>query len=227
MSFITHDPSTQLESNLSKKDEMIAAKDRRIAALEKSDTLKSTTSRNAALYEYLQQAVANEPSQGTLGETIEVSDDSCDAVSEGSFGSLGLSFLRQDSSRDEDSTVDGRWNVPFDDDNEDDLVPKPSIGEGLSRTIALTDIRKPITKSDDVDSLEKTRDRATSPIRPVAVRSSILPFRPEVSPIVQAGRSGVLRVDSAGSDKENIGPMRKNQSAYKYALSQGLGRPCR
>ena len=59
------------------------------------------------------------------GATNEVPDNSCVVESGGSFGSLGVNFLSNDLSQDEDSTAaeesDGRWNIPFDDENEDAL----------------------------------------------------------------------------------------------------------
>jgi hypothetical protein len=182
------------------------------------------------LHQYVQQTVAN---RNTNDATVEVSDDSCDVESEGSFGSLGLSFFRRDSSNDEDSTVaeesDGRWNIPFDDTNEDDLVPKSLVGETLPRVAALSDVGfKSIADGGDASSLADglASMHVTSPLKPIAVRGGPMPFRAELSPIiVQAERRGLSRVDSNGCEKENVDPIRKRLSADKCTL--GVGRPCR
>lgn len=212
----------QLETNISKKDEIIAAKDRRIAALEAIDSSTPSIDHNTALHQYVQQKVTSEPPKSAN----EVSDDSCDAESQISFSSLGLSFLRQDSSRDEDDSAgeeeaDGRWNIPFDEKNEDDLVPKSKGDTLLPHANALGDI--------GFKSIEdgKASDIADGfPARPMAVRG-VVSFRLGVSPIAPAARRGLSRVDSNGSEKENVDPIHKRLSTEKCIPSQGFGSPCR
>ena len=230
---------SQLESNLSKKDEIIAAKDRRIAALEAVRVpAASSTDCNTDVHQYIKESVvssgASIQNNKTKDAANEVSDESCDAESEGSFGSLGLSFLRHDSSQEEDSDAaeeppDGRWNVPFDETNEDDLVPKPATtGKVLSQAGALKDIGfKSICGDFEdhasfglVDGLAAMR--VSSPIR-----HGTLPFRSGISPIVQAVRLGLSRTDSHESDKENVDPILKRLSADKCTLAQEFGSPCR
>ena len=167
------------------------------------------------------------------GVTNEVSDDSCDVESGGSFGSLGVSFLSNDSSQDEGSTAaedsDGRWNIPFDDENEDSLMPKSSMGE-LRHATALRDIGfRPVTDSSEVLTLADglAGMQVTSTVKPMAVRSGTLPFRPGFSPILPTARRGLTRVDSDGSDKENIDPLYKRLSGDKCTLSVRFGSPCR
>jgi hypothetical protein len=221
----------KLETSISKKDEIIAAKDRKIAALEAIDSSTQSLNRGTALHQYVQQTVASAP----IKSANEVSDDSCDAESHISIGSLGLSFLRQDSSRDEDDSTgedgdDGRWNIPFDDTNEDDLVPK-SADHALPLANALRDIG--FKSIEDVDTSDIAEEMATlavssSPAKPTAARGvSVVPFRLGVSPIVPTARRGITRVDSNGSEKENVDPIRKRLSIEKCS-SQGFGSsPCR
>ena len=220
---------SQLESNLSKKDEIIAAKDSRIAALEAVQvSAASSTDCKTALHRY--GASIQNGNNKTNDAANEVSDESCDAES-GSFGSLGLSFLRHDSSRDDDSDAaeespDGRWNVPFDETNEDDLVPKSSTGEVLSHATALKDIGFQSISGDVEDQASSglldglAAMHVSSPSRPDIFRSGI-------SPIVRTARLGLSRTDSHGSDKENIDPILKRLSADKCTLAQGFGSPCR
>lgn len=229
-----HPPLFQLESNLSKKDEVIAAKDRRIAALEAVQSPTPSSSHKPTLQQYVQQTVET-GLKDDEGVANEVSDESCDVQSESSFGSLGLSFLRNDMSQDENSSAveesDGRWNIPFDDENEETLMPKSSVVE-LRHTTALSDIGfRPVTESSSevsklVDGLAGMQ--VTSPIKPVAVRGGNLPFRPGFSPILQTARRGLLtRIDSNGSEKENVDPVFKRLSADKCTLSGELSSPCR
>lgn len=217
----------QLESDLVKKDDIIAAKDRRIAALEALD--KSSAGRTTVLHPTIHSKAANEPNK-----SVQVSDDSCDVESDGSFGSLGLSFLRNSSTEDSQDNdtprtteSDGRWNIPFDDSNEDDLVPKSSVDEVFRHPTALNDIGfKPIadsTTSNDASGIENGfAALQITPTRPVAVRGTFPFHHPGISPIVQAVRCGLSK-DEAESDKENIDPVRKP----KVRLSEEFGSPCR
>lgn len=197
--------------------------------MEAIDSSTQCLHRSTALHQYVQQTVASAPTKSAN----EVSDDSCDAESHISFGSLGLSFLRRESSsRDEDDSTgddgdDGRWNIPFDDTNEDDLVPK-SADHALPLANALRDIG--FKSIEDVDTSDIADGMATlavsSPAKPTAARS-VLPFRLGVSPIVPTARRGIQRVDSNGSEKENVDPIRKRLSIEKCS-SQGFGSsPCR
>lgn len=222
---------SQLESNLSKKDEIIAAKDRRIAALEAVRVpAASSTDCNTDVHQYIKESVvssgASIQNNKTKDAANEVSDESCDAESEGSFGSLGLSFLRHDSSQEEDSDAaeeppDGRWNVPFDETNEDDLsVPYLA---GALKDIGFKSICGDFEDHASfglVDGLAAMR--VSSPIR-----HGTLPFRSGISPIVQAVRLGLSRTDSHESDKENVDPILKRLSADKCTLAQEFGSPCR
>lgn len=217
---------SQLESNLSEKDEIIAAKDRRIAALEAVQvSAASSTDYKTALHQY--GASIQNRNNKTNDAANEVSDESCDAES----GSFGLCFLRHDSSQDEDSDAaeespDGRWNVPFDETNEDDLVPKSSMGEVLSHATALKDIGFQSIGGDVEDQASSglvdglAAMHVSSPSRPDIFRSGI-------SPIVRAARLGLSRTDSHESDKENVDPIIKRLSADKCTLAQGFGSPCR
>lgn len=233
----TSQSTPQLETNLSKKDEIIAAKDRRIAALETLDS-SAPTNRTAALHQYIQQTFSSGPAKSSANE---VSDDSCDTESQVSFGSLGLSFLRHDSSQDEDDSAEGdtgggRWNIPFDDSNEEDLVPKTSFGDVLPHATALSDVGfKSLADGSDTGDASGLADGlavlcVSSPIKPIATRGAAvatLPFRASVSPIKQPARRGLARMDSNGSEKENVDPIRKRLSADKCTLSQEFGSPCR
>jgi hypothetical protein len=234
-SFIISRIYSQLETDLVKKDDIIAAQDRRIAALEGTDasTINKPTatpdvhSTNGQLYP---------KNASTPNKSVHVSDDSCETESDDSFTSLGVGLLTRDSQDDEflgASQSDGRWNIPFDDSSDDDLVPKSSMGKAHPHATALNDICfKPIKDGGVETGISGFADgfaaMSVTPIRPVAIACS-LPFRQrEISPILETVTRGLSRVDSDGSDKENIDPAcSKKLTAETCNLSLRFNSPCR
>ncbi|KAL3802214.1 hypothetical protein HJC23_001758 [Cyclotella cryptica] len=232
----------QLESDLAKKDCIIAARDRKIAALQGSDA--STIRKPAAiamedgrstncLSPCLHPRYASTPNK-----SVHVSDESCETESDDSFSSLGVSLLEPDSKGDEllgSFQSNGRWNIPFDDSSDDDLVPKSSMDKANPRPTTLNDICfKPIKNGGVDNDISDVADgfaaMGVTPVRPAAIPAYTLPFRHTgISPILHPVRRGLSRVDSDGSDKENIDPMctSKKLTAETCNLSQGFSSPCR
>ena len=137
---------------MAKKDELLAAKDRRIDTLEYKVTVaKNATSvapvfRARARYRVVTPtALHGDRNQSVASTPNQVSDDSGEVEPE-SQGSLShrLSHISQAHSSDEDSTMehttsDGRWNIPFDGSVED-LTAKSPSGMGTVHGNALKEI---------------------------------------------------------------------------------------
>ncbi|KAL7520530.1 hypothetical protein ACHAWX_005251 [Stephanocyclus meneghinianus] len=229
----------QLETDLVKKDGIIAAQDRRIAALEglNASTINKPTATPDVRATNCSCPHLHPKNASTPNKSVHVSDDSCETDSDESFASLGLGLLTRDSQDDDflgASQSDGRWNIPFDDSCDDDLIPKSSTGKAHPHATALNELCfKPIKDGGVETGIPGVADRLAAisftPIRPVAIPCS-LPFRQrEISPIPETVTRGLLRVDSDGSDKENIDPSLacKSPTAETCNLSQRFNSPCR
>lgn len=137
----------------------------------------------------------------------QVSDDSGEVgpESEGSL-SISLSHISHIPSSDNDDDVeqtkiDGRWNIPFDDGSFDDLMPRKVPGQEN----ALKDIGGfvPIGKEGRGHSFGGV---GTTPVRPVA--------RSAASPYTLAASRGLLR--DVTKDKENVSPKRRESPVITH-----------
>jgi hypothetical protein len=183
--------SLQLETILSKKDAVLAAKDLRIAALE--GRLSS-----GAVLAHSSTPVKGQTTQLYANQTPQVSDDSCDVESESSFS---LSVTNSSSFESTDVVAnDGRWNIPFDEDCcEDDLVPKSSSSEKtMPHENALKDIGFVSIGAHDAAGFSEMSEM--SPVRSVAARGI-----PAYSPILHPAQRGPT--NNAKVDKENVEPL--------------------
>ena len=154
-----------------------------------------------------------------------VSDDSC-LESEKSFRQ-DTESISQVNLANEDSLIacDGRWNIPFDDFSED-LVAKSPPNCGTTDEYALEEIRF-IPIKDHCEHFSRVKEKygraVVTPVRPFAKRGAYSFSQPDVSPITQAVRLGLL--EESVMDKENIDPVL--MTVVKTYLSEGLMSPCR
>ena len=156
----------------------------------------------------------------------QVSDDSCDVESDGSFSHIeeNVSRLHLSSSEDSMDVSDGRWNIPFDDLSDEELMAKTPPSDGILHRNALKEIGfKPVKDYRHFpDGSEGFGARDTTPVRPLAKRSHPI-GHPGASPIVQAFRRGLLK--DSRLDKENIDPL--HRAPVRTSLSSGFTSPCR
>mmetsp|Transcript_2995 Transcript_2995/g.6523 ORF Transcript_2995/g.6523 Transcript_2995/m.6523 type:complete len:245 (+) Transcript_2995:293-1027(+) len=201
----------QLELNIEKQVELLAAKDQRIDSLE----AEVAGIGKAAAPIFRAKATAEVPTPTFIpGErkTLlpstpnHVSDDSGEIEPESSEGSLShsLSHISQANSSDEDLPIDyaasdGRWIIPFDGSFEDVVAksPRRTGNENALKEIGFVGF-VPIGgregRGHRSDGTEVTL------LRPVARRSH------GASPFTQAIRRGLLK-DSL-NEKENVSPKR-------------------
>ncbi len=155
-----------------------------------------------------------------LGSPNQVSDESCEIESDGSFSNneeLNTQFNFNEDGFEENA--DGRWNIPFDDLSDDGLVIK---NENTLDSHVLKDID--FVAIQDHDQFPRAcrstfRRSNVSPVRPLA----IYPVGFSASPILQAVRRGLVK--DASLDKENVHPVERNET--KSAFSSGFTSPCR
>lgn len=198
----------KLEISLAKKDELLKAKDEQI------NTLESKVKKNASAMPVFRETATDDgvtprglnQSTVTTSTPNQVSDDSGE-VEPGSEGSLShsLSHISHVNSTEEDDEAiaenvqDGRWNIPFDSFDNDDLVAKSPSRKGAGHENALKDIGfVPIGSEDRHGRLSTGAD--VTPVRPVA-RSLV------ASPFALA-----YRKKSAMTEKENKSPKRSSIS---------------
>jgi hypothetical protein len=242
-----------LEISLAKKDELLATKDRRIDELEArvSATTKNgkkTESTNAAedsdraasAYSTPNRAVVSDDSGDAAVDDDDDEPTGSDAGGEESPSSsillLGLSRISrgsrswgdEDTSKDDDDNVDvmpadGRWNIPFDyDDDEDDGVldheesaskSSPDDGRG-GTTVGFV----PIGEGGRVPRpLSVRTDFVTTPPRPLATRSGHSSGAPSPRSKTMATRRN-LPGESATNEKENVSPGGRSGSIVIGAL---------
>jgi len=154
------------------------------------------------------------------GSPNQVSDESCEVESDGSFSNT--EDLNSECNLNVEGTeenIDGRWNIPFDDLSEDGLVIKndTALNEYVLRDMDFVAIQ-------DRDQLSLAHRSSfqrsnVSPVRPLAM----YPVRYSVSPIIQAVRRGLVK-DSI-LDKENVHPA--GVGGIKPTFSSGFTSPCR
>lgn len=184
----------QLELSLAKKDELLAAKDKRIESLEA-----------------VSAPLRNERKPGTPSTPNQVSDESgeIDPESDGSL-SHNLSHISRANSSDEDLAIDyevepldqtidyevsdGRWNIPFDASFEGLTASSPVGKRGIKSALKESTGFVPIC--DMEGRVRHSSGTEVALLRPVARRShGASPF---------ASRKVILR--GSLSDKENISP---------------------
>ena len=219
-SFALSAHSKQLEINLAKKDELLKVKDYQIESLHAEVSGKKGSNTAARVFRARVVDGAVTPRNNLeLNQTL-VSDDSGEVEASINEESLSLSLSHdlshiskiskvgsssEENSPSDQEARDGRWNIPFDGTEFEELVAKAPPGKSARN--ALRDVGfVPIKEGRPV---RRSTSEPVTPVRPIP-RSGIVS-----SPFADA-RRGVLK--DLMKDKENVSPKRSSISPTIQSL---------
>ena len=227
-SFALSAHSKQLEINLAKKDELLKVKDYQIESLHAEVSGKKGSNTAAQVFRGRVADGAVTPRNNLESNQTLVSDDSGEVEASIDEESLSLSLSlshdlshiskiskvgsssEENSPSDQEASRDGRWNIPFDGTEFEELVAKAPPGKSARN--ALRDIGfVPIKEGRPV---RLSTSEPVTPVRPIP-RIGIVS-----SPFAAARRGDVLK--DLMKDKENVSPKRSSISPTIQSLRVGI-----